>query len=825
VGKKIIVSLFFIILVISSISVNAVEIQDSLALVALYDSTNGDSWTTNTYWKSDSAVSKWYGVTVTGNRVTSLSLGNNNLVGAIPPSIGDLDSLTGLLLWDNQLTDSIPQEIGNLTSLTFLGLSNNQLTGSIPPEIGSLTNLGEVYLSGNQLTGSIPPEIGNLKNLEKLILHNNQLTDSIPSEIGNLTNLTFLYLYNNHLTGSIPPEIGGLTDLTYLYLYENDLTGSIPSEIGGLTSLLELRLNDNQLTGSIPSEIGGLTSLMHLYLFDNQLTGSIPPGIGNLTNLRNLNLSNNQLTGSIPSEINSLTSLQWLLLLDNNLEDLPSLAALSSLEYLYIQNNKFTFEDIEHNVGVPGSGFTYSPQDSVGEAKDTTVNQGSSLTISVSVGGEHNLYQWKKNGGTITDAEDSIYTMDPVTSDDAGSYICEITNSVAGALTLYSRPINVSVNDTFMVVTAPNGGENWQVGSGHNITWTSAGTSGAVKIEYSTNNGSDWEEIIASIPDTGVYSWIIPGMPSDNCLIMITDTNGNLSDTSDSVFRISPVPFIAVTSPNGGENWQVGSGHNITWTSAGTSGAVKIEYSTNNGSDWEEIIASTPDDGTYLWTIPSMPSTSCLVRVSDTDDNPSDQSNDVFTISFSPFITVTSPVGGEDWKVDSTYNITWNSWGTSGGVKIEYSTNNGSDWEEIIASIPDTAAYSWTIPDTPSDSCLVMITDTNGSLTDTSDAIFTISSASAVPTHELPTEYSVSVIRGIITDDQLEVRYALPEKDKVKFSIYDISGAKVREISKENPAGVYLLKINMSGKSAGVYFLRMEANDRKFLGTLKFTLM
>jgi Leucine-rich repeat (LRR) protein len=730
VDKKIIKALF-IVLFLSGVSVFAVDPQDSLALVALYDSTNGDSWTTKTYWKSDSAVSKWYGVTVTGNRVTSLSLGNNNLVGAIPPSIGDLDSLTGLLLWDNQLTDSIPQEIGNLTSLTFLGLSNNQLTGSIPPEIGSLTNLGEVYLSGNQLTGAIPPEIGNLTNLEKLILHNNQLTDSIPSEIGNLTNLTFLYLYNNQLTDSIPPEIGNLTNLTYLYLYQNELTGSIPPEIGSLTSLLELRLNDNQLTGSIPSEIGGLTSLMHLYLFDNQLTGSIPSGIGNLTNLGNLNLSNNQLTGSIPSEINSLTSLQWLLLLDNNLEDLPSLAALSSLEYLYIQNNKFTFEDIEPNVGVPGSGFTYSPQDSVGEAKDTTVNQGSSLTISVSVGGEHNLYQWKKNGGTITDAEDSIYTMDPVTSDDAGSYICEITNSVAGALTLYSRLINVSVNDTFMVVTAPNGGENWQVGSGHNITWTSAGTSGAVKIEYSTNNGSNWEE----------------------------------------------------------------------------------------------IITSTPDDGTYLWTIPSIPSTSCLVRVSDTDDNPSDQSNDVFTISFSPFITVTSPVGGEDWKVDSTYNITWNSWGTSGGVKIEYSTNNGSDWEEIIASIPDTAAYSWTIPDTPSDSCLVMITDTDGSLADTSDAIFAISSASAVPTHELPTEYSVSVIRGIITDDQLEVRYALPEKDKVKFSIYDISGAKVREISKENPAGVYSLKINMSGKSAGVYFLRMEANDRKFLGTRKFTLM
>ncbi len=775
-GKKIIVAIF-IVLFLSRVSVFAVEPQDSNALVALYDSTNGDSWTTNTYWKSDSAVSKWYGVTVTGNRVTSLSLCNNNLVGTIPPSIGDLDSLTALLLWDNQLTDSIPPEIGNLTSLTFLGISDNQLTGSIPPEIGNLINLEELYLSSNSLSDSIPPEIGNLTNLEKLILHNNQLTGSIPPEIGNLMNLTDLNLYYN------------------------------------------------QLTGSIPAEIGGLTNLIGLYLYYNQLTGSIPPEIGSLTNLRYLSLFYNQLTGSIPPEISSLTNLRSLYLFDNDLVDLPSLSALSSLEYLEIQNNKFTFEDIEPNIDVPNSGFTYSPQDSVGETQDTTVNKGSSLTVSVSVGGEYNLYQWKKDGGTISGAEDSVYTMDPVDSDNAGSYICEITNSAAGALTLYSRPINVSVNDTFMIVTSPNGGENWQVGSSHNITWTSAGTSGAVKIEYSTNNGSDWEEIIASIPDTGVYSWTVPNKPSFSCLVMITDTNGSLSDTSDSVFRISPVPFVTVTSPNGGEDWKVDSIYNITWGSGGTSGTVKIEYSANNGSDWEEIIASTPDDGTYSWTIPSTPSSSCLVRISDTDGSPSDQSNAVFTISSMPFITVTSPDGGEDWKLDSTYNITWNSWGTSGTVKIEYSTNNGSDWKEIIVSIPDTGAYSWIVPNTPSDSCLVVIADTNGSLTDTSDAIFMISSASAVPEIELPEDYSMSVIKGRITNNQLEVRYALPEKDRVKFSIYDLSGARVREISEENPAGVYSVKINMSGKSAGVYFLRMEVNDRKFIGTRKFTLM
>jgi len=209
------------------------------------------------------------------------------------------------------------------------------------------------------------------------------------------------------------------------------------------------------------------------------------------------------------------------------------------LYQLYIQRNKFTFRDIEPNVGIV-SFFMYSPQDSVGETQDTTVSQDSSLTISVSVGGEHSLYQWKKDGTIIPDATDSAYTIDSVSSVDCGSYICEIINTVATGLTLYSRPITISLS-------------------------------------------------------------------------------------------------------------------------------------------------------------------------------------------------------------------------------------------------------------------------------------------SAVPTPELPENYSMSVTKRIIADNQLEVRYALPEKAKVKFSIYDLSGARVREMSEENPAGVYSLKINMSGKPAGIYFLKVEAED--FTETKKLTIL
>ena len=488
--KKFIVSLFLIILVSSS-PVFAVETSDSLALVDLYDSTDGNNWNNNTNWKSG-PVSTWHGVTVQNNRVKELSLDYNNLAGTIPSSLANLDSLTSLFLNNNELTGAIPPDIGNLTKLTYLSLSYNQLTDTIPSGIWDLTDLVLLILSENELTGSIPPEVGNLTNLDFLHLYGNQFTDTIPSEIyeltnltnlilsynqfageissdiGNLTDLTNLGLAGNQLTGSIPPEIGNLTELRFLHLsqnqlteeipleiwdltnlqhltlHDNELTGAIPPEIGNLTNLIELDLSGNQLNDSIPAEIGNLTSLENLNLSYNQLTGAIPPEIGDLTSLIHLHLYFNQLTGAVPAEIIDLTNLQRLFLYDNNLEDLPDLSGLSLLEDLAIRNNKFTFEDIEPNVGV-ASTFIYSPQDSVGEKQDTTIYEDSSFTMSVSVGGEHNQYQWRLDGIIITGATDSIYTINPASSSDAGSYICEITNTVATELTLYSRPITISL--------------------------------------------------------------------------------------------------------------------------------------------------------------------------------------------------------------------------------------------------------------------------------------------------------------------------------------------------------------------------------------------
>ena len=289
------------------------------ALVALYESTNGQSWTNKAGWLENNTPCSWYGVTCDAGHVVELSLWGNQLSGEIPPQIGNLTNLQVLDLRSNQLSGSIPPEIGNLTNLQRLDLGSNRLSGSIPSEIGNLRDLRVLDLWVNRLSGEIPPQIGNLTNLQKLGLSNNQLSGSIPPEVGNLTNLQLLYLGSNQLSGSIPPQIGNLTNLRELYLSYNQLSGSIPPEIGNLTNLQGLALGSNQLSGSIPPEIGNLTNLQGLNLGSNQLSGSIPPEIGNLANLVFLNLGSNQLSGSIPPEIGNLTSLMWLYLDSNQL--------------------------------------------------------------------------------------------------------------------------------------------------------------------------------------------------------------------------------------------------------------------------------------------------------------------------------------------------------------------------------------------------------------------------------------------------------------------------------------------------------------------------
>lgn len=347
--------------------VTEISLSECLALVALFNSTDGPSWKTNTNWLSNYSPSTWFGVSIEAKSVSSLQLNNNQLSGTIPAELGSLSNLNILYLSSNQLSGPIPPSLGNLTLLMDLYLDNNQLTGFIPPELGNLSNLWHLDLSwnrlngqippelgklrvwlfdlsanqlsgsipselgalpmvvefqiqGNQLTGTIPGELGNLNYVQRLNLSYNQLTGAIPPQLGNLQNLTGLYLYNNKLSGTIPPEIGNLTNLEILELSSNQLNGPIPNELGTLPSLVSLNLNWNPLNSPFPLMVTNISTLRFLYLGYTQISGLIPVEISNLTNLEELDMQSNQLFGDIPPKLVDLINLSYLNLGYNHLK-------------------------------------------------------------------------------------------------------------------------------------------------------------------------------------------------------------------------------------------------------------------------------------------------------------------------------------------------------------------------------------------------------------------------------------------------------------------------------------------------------------------------
>lgn len=102
------------------------------------------------------------------------------------------------------------------------------------------------------------------------------------------------------------------------------------------------------------------------------------------------------------------------------------------------------------------------------------------------------------------------------------------------------------------------------------------------------------------------------------------------------IFEISE-ESLQLNSPNGEEEWLVGSTHDITWTSSPSIPNIKLEYSIDNGTTWITITSSTSNDGVCEWIVPNTPSLNCMVKVSDASDGvPYDTSDAPFVISSPP---------------------------------------------------------------------------------------------------------------------------------------------------------------------------------------------
>ncbi len=304
-----------------------------------------------------------------------------------------------------------------------------------------------------------------------------------------------------------------------------------------------------------------------------------------------------------------------------------------------------------------------------------------------------------------------------------------------GTLAWYEVTGVIGGGGTALTLVSPNGGETLTGGTTHNITWTSSGATSAVKLEYSTDGGASYTEIIASTANDGSHAWLVPALNTNQALVRISDaTDGVPSDVSNTFFSITTASLTLI-SPNGGETLSGGGTHNITWTFSGTVSSIKLEYSPNGGVTYNEIVESTANDGSHSWSVPAINTSLALVRISDASDGvPSDVSNSTFSIQ-TQALTLTSPNGGESWLGGSTQNITWTSTGIISFVKLEYSIDNGTSFTTIVPSTANDGSHSWSVPAVNSTQALVRISDaSDGVPSDVSNAVFTIDNQSLTVT-------------------------------------------------------------------------------------------
>ena len=305
--------------------------------------------------------------------------------------------------------------------------------------------------------------------------------------------------------------------------------------------------------------------------------------------------------------------------------------------------------------------------------------------------------------------------------------------SAGGNHSLASKAITETPSPT-LTLTSPTGGETWAAGSSHDVTWTSTGVTGNVKIELSRDGGATWAKtpIAMSVKaSAGTYNWKLTGPSTTQARVRVSSiTDPSVNDVSPADFAV--VQSITVTSPNGGESWAEGSSHDVTWTSTGVTGNVKIELSRDGGTTWSAIIPSASvAAGSKTWKVSGTASTQARIRVSSMPGGAvSDISNADFTITGPPppSITVSSPNGGESWAVGSTQTVSWTSSSVTGMVKVELSRDGGTTWSAIIPSAPVAAgSKTWKVSGTASTQARVRVSSMpGGAVSDISNADFTI---------------------------------------------------------------------------------------------------
>ena len=249
-----------------------------------------------------------------------------------------MSKLEKLNINDNAVSDLRP--LIGLPNLVKLEAENNQITETT--SVGSMVQLTDLDLKGNPIKDF--SGLGRLSRLKILDLRDTFITDADLGELYGLKSIFSIDLRDNRglsdiAVGSLKSALPGCSIALPELVYEIDFSGH------------RLRSDEKQLIFPAAgiSDLSGLakmTALEELDLRDNEIMNLFPFEITvSKDSIRKLNLSGNQIRDVL--SLYALSSLEELDLSGNQIEAVASLRKLTSLKKLILTGNPLTEEAVQ----------------------------------------------------------------------------------------------------------------------------------------------------------------------------------------------------------------------------------------------------------------------------------------------------------------------------------------------------------------------------------------------------------------------------------------------------------------------------------------------
>ena len=207
---------------------------EGFALAELHAATGGESWTNNSGWDSNSALSSRYGITIAAgdSLVREIRLPGNGLRGPLPPEIGSLRKLETLDLADNDLTGGIAAPIASIDVLDTIRVSGNaDMEGALPFQMAAMTGLQALQYSDTDLCAS--PSTTFQAWIEGLDIADGATCDN-PDEVGLSLPVVYLTQAIQRPAGDVP-ILSGREALLRVFLVSDRVAFFEPEVVATLT--------------------------------------------------------------------------------------------------------------------------------------------------------------------------------------------------------------------------------------------------------------------------------------------------------------------------------------------------------------------------------------------------------------------------------------------------------------------------------------------------------------------------------------------------------------------------------------------------------------